>query len=153
MFKTITRLFFGGEEEIPEDVKSGEAVEEGWLVVSHQEAGSAENQSTELTDTQPLDSAPLGDTAAVMQADISVLSPKPAVQTNNSSSSRAIADSFPQPKALLEVTQLTCVQKAKAWADPHHMSRNAIQRQNRVRQGVQHHSFHLQQPGHRNLSH
>lgn len=36
MFKTITRLLFGGEEETPEDVKSGEVVEEGWLVVSHQ---------------------------------------------------------------------------------------------------------------------
>lgn len=36
MLKTITRLLFGGEEETPEDVKSGEVVEGGWLVVSHQ---------------------------------------------------------------------------------------------------------------------
>ena len=36
MFRTITRLLFGGEEKTPEDVKSGEVVEEGWLVVNHQ---------------------------------------------------------------------------------------------------------------------
>ncbi|XP_059184357.1 tumor protein p53-inducible nuclear protein 2 [Centropristis striata] len=152
MFKTITRLFFGGEEETPEDVKSGEVVEEGWLVVSHQEAGSAENQGAELNDTQPSHSAPHGDTATNMKTDNSVLDVEPIVQSS-SSDSQAITGSVPLPKALVEVTQLTCIQKAKARADPHHMSRNAIQRQNRVRQGIQHHSFHLQQPGHRNLSH
>lgn len=36
MFKTITRLLFGGGEETPKSVKSGEVVEEEWLVVTHQ---------------------------------------------------------------------------------------------------------------------
>lgn len=38
MFKTITRLIFGGEEPpTPEDVKPGdEGEDEEWLVVSHQ---------------------------------------------------------------------------------------------------------------------
>ncbi|XP_035858411.1 tumor protein p53-inducible nuclear protein 2 [Sander lucioperca] len=152
MFKTITRLFFGGEEENPDDIKSGEVVEEGWLVVSHQETGSVENQGAELTDTQPPNSALHGDTVANMETDMSVLDQEPTVQSS-STTGRAITGSVSQPKALEEVTQLTCIQKAKAWADPHRMSRNAIQRQNRVRQGVQHHSFHLQQPGHRNISH
>ncbi|XP_041817269.1 tumor protein p53-inducible nuclear protein 2 [Chelmon rostratus] len=152
MFKTITRLFFGGEEETPEDVKSGEAVEDEWLVVSHQEAGSAENQAAELTDTQPSNSALHGDTVANMETDNSVLDPEPADQ-GSSATSRAIAGSVSRPKALVEVAQLTCIQKANTWVDRHHMTRNAIQRQNRVRQGVQHHSFHLQQPGHRSLSH
>ncbi|KAM6947282.1 tumor protein p53-inducible nuclear protein 2 isoform 1-T4 [Lycodopsis pacificus] len=151
MFKTIARLLFGGEEETPKDVKSGEAVEEGWLVVSRQ-AGSAENQGAELMDTQSSNSALQGETVANVESDISVLNPEPRVQSS-SSSSQAITGSVSQPKAVLQVTQLTCIQKAKTWTDPHHMSRNAIQRQNRVRQGVQHHSFHLQQPGHRNLSH
>ncbi|XP_078103496.1 tumor protein p53-inducible nuclear protein 2 isoform X2 [Sander vitreus] len=71
MFKTITRLFFGGEEETPDDVKSGEVVEEGWLVVSHQETGSVENQGAELTDTQPPNSALHGDTVANMETDMS----------------------------------------------------------------------------------
>ncbi|KAK9529470.1 hypothetical protein VZT92_013559 [Zoarces viviparus] len=154
MFKTIARLLFGGEEETPKDVKSGEAVEEGWLVVSRQEAGSAENQGAELTDTHSSSSALQGETVANVESDISVLDPERTVQSSSSSSSsQAITGSVSQPKAVLEVTQLTCIQKAKTWTDPHHMSRNAIQRQNRVRQGVQHHSFHLQQPGHRNLSH
>ncbi|XP_044076113.1 tumor protein p53-inducible nuclear protein 2 [Siniperca chuatsi] len=150
MFKTITRLLIGGEEATPEDVKSGEAVEEGWLVVSHQEVGSAENQGAELTDTQPSNSAIHVDTVANMESDISVLDPEPTVQSRGG---RATTGSVSQPKAVVEVTQLTCTHKAKAWDDRHHMSRNAIERQNRVRQGVQHHSFHLQQPGHRNLSH
>ncbi|XP_068451006.1 tumor protein p53-inducible nuclear protein 2 [Clinocottus analis] len=149
MFKSITRLLFGGAEETPGDVKSAEVVEEGWLVVSHQEADSAENQEAERTDTQSSNSGLQGATVANMESDISVSGPEPTVQ----SSSRAILGSVSQTQAVLEVTQLTCAQKAKAWADPHHMSRNAIQRQNRVRQGVQHQSFHLQQPGHRNLSH
>ncbi|XP_040890351.1 tumor protein p53-inducible nuclear protein 2 [Toxotes jaculatrix] len=152
MFKTITRLLFGREEETPEEAKSGEVVEEGWLVVSHQETSSAENQDAELTDTQPLNSAPHGETVANMETDTSVLDPEPTVQSS-SATSQAISGSFSQPKVRAEVTQLTCMQKAKAWADRHHMSRNAIQRQNRVRQGVQHHSFNLQQPGHRNLGH
>ncbi|XP_071350811.1 tumor protein p53-inducible nuclear protein 2 [Trachinotus anak] len=152
MFKTITRLLFGGKEETTEEVKSGEVVEEGWLVVSHQETSSAENQDAELTDAQPLNSAPHGDTVANMETDASLLDPELTVESSSTTSGATFA-SFSQPKALSEVTQLTCNQKAKAWADRHHMSRNAIQRQNRARQGVQHHSFHLQQPGHRNLSH
>ncbi|XP_050930399.1 tumor protein p53-inducible nuclear protein 2 [Lates calcarifer] len=152
MFKTITRLFFGGEEESPEEIKSGEVVEEGWLVVSHQETNSAENQDAGLTDTQPLNSASHGESVTNMEVDTSVLDPESTVQSSTTTS-QAISGSFSQPKALSEATQLTCIQKAKSLADRHLNSRNAIQRQNRVRQGVQHHSFHLQQPGHRNLSH
>ncbi|XP_060926426.1 tumor protein p53-inducible nuclear protein 2 [Limanda limanda] len=148
MFRTITRLFFGGEEETPEEVQSGEVVEEGWLVVNHHETSSAENQDAELTESEPVNSPLHGDTVIKMETDTSVSDTKPTAQ---SSSSGVL--SFSQPKVLSEVTQVTSVQKAKAWTERHHMSRNAIQRQNRVHQGVQHHSFNLQQPGHRNLSH
>ncbi|XP_070706949.1 tumor protein p53-inducible nuclear protein 2 [Pempheris klunzingeri] len=153
MFKTITRLLFGGEEETPEDVKSGEVVEEGWLVVSHQEARSAEGLGAEPTDSQTPNSALHYDAAANMETDVSVSNdPDPTVHSSSSSSSsntgQAIAAAASQPKALVELNQ-----RAKTWADRHHVTRNAIQRQNRVRQGVQHHSFHLQQPGHRNLCH
>lgn len=85
----------------------------------------------------------------------SVTDPETTVESSSGiSNSQAIAG-FVQPKAPSEVTQLTCIQKAKCLANRHHMTRNAIQRQNRVewRQGVLHQSFHLQQPGHRNLSH
>lgn len=83
----------------------------------------------------------------------SVVDADARVQSSSSSSTQSNVIPFSQPKALAEMTQLACIQKAKAWADRQHVSRNAIQRQNRVRQGVQHHSFHLQQPGHRSLSH
>ncbi|XP_062252019.1 tumor protein p53-inducible nuclear protein 2 [Platichthys flesus] len=150
MFRTITRLFFGGEEETPKEVKSGEVLEEGWLVVNHHETSSAENQDAELTESLPEISPPHGDTVTKMETDTSVSDTEPTAQ---SSSSGDVSGSFSQPKVLAEVAQVTCVQKAKAWTERHHMSRNAIQRQNRVHQGVQHHSFNLQQPGHRNLSH
>ncbi|XP_041639505.1 tumor protein p53-inducible nuclear protein 2 [Cheilinus undulatus] len=157
MFKTISRLLFGGEEEIPQEIKSGEVLEEGWLVVSHQEAVSAENQCAELAEThQTSDSALHGDVVTNITPDICMSDPEPTVQsssTTTSSSSRPIPSSVFQPKALLDVSQLSSIQKAKAWADRHQTTRNAIQRQNRVRQGIHHHSFPLQQPGHRNLSH
>ncbi|XP_040926885.1 tumor protein p53-inducible nuclear protein 2 [Betta splendens] len=141
MFRTLSRLLFGGEEETPEAV---DVVEEGWLVVSHQEAGTTENQDLP-PDSQQADSAPHGDTVANIETSVS--DPEATVQTSPASAS------FSQPKALTEAMQSACIQKAKALADRHHVSRNAIQRLNRVRQGVQHPSFHLQQPGHRNLSH
>eukprot|EP00064_Thunnus_orientalis_P005908 superscaffoldBa00000596_g5922 len=147
MFRTITRLLFGGEEKTPEDVKSGEVVEEGWLVVNHQE-----NQDADVPDIQQSNSAINADTDTTLETVTSATDPEPTVQTSSTTSnSRAIIGLVSQPKTLAEVTQST--QKAKSCADRHHMSRNAIQRQNRVRQGVQHQSFHLQQPGHRTLSH
>ncbi|KAM3621084.1 uncharacterized protein V6R79_005840 [Siganus canaliculatus] len=151
MFQTITRLFFGGEE-IAEEVKSGEVVEEEWLVVSHQEVGSLENQGGERDDTQPSSSGLQGVTAANMETAQSLVDPVPKDPSSSTTSEVITASNF-HPKALLEGTPLTWAQKAKTWADRHHMTRNAIQRQNRVRQGVQHQPFHLQQPGHRNLCH
>ncbi|CAF89339.1 unnamed protein product [Tetraodon nigroviridis] len=44
MLKAIACLLFGGEEQPPDDFKSGEMSEEEWQVVSHQEVSSAENQ-------------------------------------------------------------------------------------------------------------
>ncbi|KAK2862520.1 hypothetical protein Q5P01_002053 [Channa striata] len=151
MFKTLTRLLFGAQEETPDAFKSGEEVEGGWLVVSHQEAASSENQDSQ-TDPKPSNSAPHGDTVANIETNTRELDPEPEVPTS-SFTSRAISGSSSQPKNLAEATQSTCIQKSKAWTDRHHTSRNAFQRQNRIRQGVHHQSFYLQQPGHRNLSH
>lgn len=36
MFRAIARLLFGGEEQTPDDFKSGEMAAEEWQVVSHQ---------------------------------------------------------------------------------------------------------------------
>lgn len=151
MFGIINRLLFGGEEKTPEHVKSGEEVDDGWLVVNPQEALSAEEQQVATSDNQP-NSEAHGDTVSQQETDPSVSDPEPAVQSGNTTS-QAVAGALCQPKVVAEVTQLSCIHKAKAWADRHHTSRNGIQRQNRLRQGVQQHSFHLQQPGQRSLGH
>lgn len=82
----------------------------------------------------------------------SVLDPEPTDQSQ-STTSWATTGPVAHPKALAEVAQLTCIQKARTWGERQHMTRNAIQRQNRVRQGIQPNFFRLQQPGQRNLCH
>lgn len=151
MFGIINRLLFGGEDKTPESVKSGEVVDDGWLVVNPQEVMSAEDQKVAPSEHQP-NSAAHGDTVSQQETDTSVADPEPVVQSGNTSTP-AGAGTFCQPKVLPEVTQFSCIQKAKAWAERHHTSRNGIQRQNRVRQGIPQHSFHLQQPGQRRLGH
>lgn len=150
MLKTISRFIFGGAEEATEDVKCVEAGEEGWHVVTHQEA-EVENRDAPLSDARPSSPAACGNTSADTEADRT--SDADAAARSSGATSPAGSGVSPQPKALAEVTRLACPPKAKAWADRHHVSRNAIQRQNRVRHGVQSHSFQLQQPGHRSLSH
>ncbi|KAG7493390.1 hypothetical protein JOB18_007751 [Solea senegalensis] len=151
MFRTINRLLFGGEEENPKEVKSEDVVDEGWLVVSHQETITAENQDAELSDSRPLDTAHRTDTVADMETDTSLSDAERTVPS--SSTSGAVTISLSHPKVLAEVIQSACIQKATAWVDRHHVSHSSMKRQNRVRQGVQQRSFHLQQPGLRSLSH
>lgn len=81
----------------------------------------------------------------------SVVDPEPTGQSN--STHPAVAGAAPQLKPLTIVEQLTLVQKARTWADRHHVTRNTLQRHNRVRLGVQQSLFHLQQPGRRSLAH
>ncbi|CAN9512489.1 unnamed protein product [Ophioblennius macclurei] len=163
MFKTISRLIFGGAEETPEDVKCGEVVgEEGWHVVTHQEADSGENQDAPLAETQPSSPSLCGSISANIEADCTSEA-EPEVQNSSSvgeggdnsdtSTSRVASGAFSQPKTQTEIERVMWIHRAKAWADRHYVSRNAIQRQNRVRHGVQAHSFQLQQPGNRSLGH
>lgn len=56
-----------------------------------------------------------------------------------------------QLKPLMVAEQL--LEKTRTWTDRHHVTRNTMQRHNRVRQGVQQSRFHLQQPGRRSLAH
>lgn len=142
MFRRIARLLFGGEEETPDEAKPGEPAEDGWLVVNHQEAGGCESQDAE----PPLDSASQGDTAANAENN------SPSLVEASAPPSISAASYVSQPKALAEQTRVIRAQRAKAWTDRHGASRNAIQRQNQVRQANQHNSFHLQQPSHRSLS-
>ncbi|XP_034023604.1 tumor protein p53-inducible nuclear protein 2 [Thalassophryne amazonica] len=154
MLRTITRLLFGREEEATEVVKSGDVVEEDWLLVGHQVAvtdvSPAEDQGAEQVSIQHSNSAPDGHSK--VDPGISMLDQESTVGSNNTSS-QTLAALLSHTAATAKMTQLTSIQKAKAWADRHHMSRNVIQRRNRVCREVHHHSFQLQQPGHRSLSH
>ncbi|XP_054883147.1 tumor protein p53-inducible nuclear protein 2 [Poeciliopsis prolifica] len=147
MLRKIVRLLFGGEVERPEEVKPGDAAEDGWLVVNHQEAGGCEKQDALVAAAQQAQAASQGETPANAEKSSPSLV-KPTVPP-----SRTVASYVSQPKAVAELSQVTCAQKAKARTDRRHASRNAMQRQNHVHQALQHNSFHLHQPGHRSLSH
>lgn len=151
MFRIITNLLFGVEDKPTENVQSAEVVEEEWHVVTHQDAVVAEDQDVALLDQVPNSAVP-GATVSQQEANASEMPPETPVQRSNATSG-AVPGALHQPKALAEAAQCTCVQKAKAWAERHSFSRNSIQRQNRIRHGIQHQAFHLHQPGHRNLSH
>lgn len=149
MFGIINRLLFGGEEKTADSVGSGEVLEDGWLVVSHQEAMPEDDQKGALSEHQP-DSAVHGHSVPQPETEPSAADPEPAVGT---SSARAVSGASPRPRLLSEATRSSCIHQAKAWARRHRTSRNGVRRQNRVRRGVRPQSFHLQQPGHRSLGH
>uniref|UniRef100_A0A146Z806 Uncharacterized protein n=1 Tax=Fundulus heteroclitus TaxID=8078 RepID=A0A146Z806_FUNHE len=153
MFRTIARLLFGGGEEAAEEVKPGVEAVDGWLVVNHQEAGGCDNQDAQLAAAQQLSSTSQGGDTPASTEKNSPSHLEPTAPPSSSTTSRAVANYVSQPKAVAELTQVTCAQKAKACSDRRHASRNAIQRQNHVHQVAQRNSFHLQQPGHRSLSH
>lgn len=80
----------------------------------------------------------------------------PAVQT--SAPRRVTRGAASQAGPLAKVSQLPRVQRAKARADRRHLSRNRVQRQNRVREQAPRHSTHargsfLHQPCQRSYSH
>lgn len=81
----------------------------------------------------------------------SLADPEPASQSSaNCPAAAGVAAQLKHPKV---VEQLTLIQKARTWADRHHVTRNSMQRHNRARQGLQQSLFHLQQPGRRSLAH
>lgn len=131
---------------------SVEAADEEWHVVSHEDAVAEEHQEGALLDYQPNLAVDDSSTISQQDADSSVLSPD-TQDPNKNHAHEAVHGILYQPKGLAHVPLCACVQKAKAWAQRRASSRNAIQRQNRIRQGVQHQAFHLQQPGHRSLCH
>ncbi|KAM4612920.1 uncharacterized protein ACJ7VT_011136 [Polymixia lowei] len=165
MFTAITHWFFGGEDETPKDLKSGEVVEEGWLLVSCQEAvnkvSSVEDQNAELANTAvhscPSNPTVTEETDDNLETQRRVLESEPSVQTSTTTS-RLLQSSVSQVGALAKVTQVGRVQKAQAWVDRHHLARSCIQRQNYVHQRTKCHSSHthntyLHQPGRRDFSH
>ena len=80
----------------------------------------------------------------------------PAAQT--SAPRRVTRGAASQMGPLAKVSQMPRVQRAKARSERRHLSRNRVQRQNRVREQAPHHSVHargpfLHQPSQRSYSH
>lgn len=80
----------------------------------------------------------------------SLADPEPAGQ---SSTRPAVAGVAAQLSPSIVVEHLTLIQKARTWADRRHVTRNSMQRHNRVGRGVQQSLFRLQQPGRRRIAH
>lgn len=143
-------MLFGEEDKPKDDAGSGEVEDEEWHVVSHQDAVADEHQEGALLDYHPNSAVRDGSTISQQDADVSATSAD-TQDRNTNNAHEAVHGILCPPKGLASLS--ACVQKEKAWAQRHSSSRNAIQRQNRVRQGIQQQAFHLHQPGLRNLCH
>uniref|UniRef100_A0A8C7CS07 Uncharacterized protein n=1 Tax=Oncorhynchus kisutch TaxID=8019 RepID=A0A8C7CS07_ONCKI len=145
MFRKLTSLFFGRDEDIPTDQrtsKPAEMLEEGWFLVNHQ--GLFLTRSSVWTiHSRDRFSEPISETDL-------------PVQRSATSPSRIIRESVSMAGQLAKVTQVARVQRAQTRVDRRHLTRSCIQRQNSVCLRAQRHSSrttYLQQPGHRNFSH
>lgn len=127
-----------------------EAEDEEWHVVCHQDAVADEHQEGALLDHHP-DTTVQGSPLSLQDGN-SVTAPETQDQ-NKTNANASVQRILFESKALAHAPLSICVQRAKALAQRHSTSRNAIQRQNRIRQGIQQQAFHLHQPGHRNLCH
>ncbi|XP_034142949.1 tumor protein p53-inducible nuclear protein 2 isoform X1 [Esox lucius] len=177
MFRRLTSLFFGGDEDMSTDQrtsKSSEMLEEGWLLVDHQEAVNevtlVEEQVVECanTSTYRYSNPPVsGESEPISKTDVSGTTEDmfpsrtselelPA-QSGAGSPDRVTCGLVSVAGQLAKVTQVARVQRAQTRMERRRLTRKCIQRQNCVRQRAQRHSYstrtvYLQQPGHRNLS-
>ncbi|CAB1353518.1 unnamed protein product [Coregonus sp. 'balchen'] len=169
MFRRLTSLFFGRDEDIPTDQRTSnpaEMLEEGWLLINHQEAvnevNPLEEQVVECANTSiyrcPSNPPVTEETEPISETGVRMSEPEVPVQRGATSPSRIIRGSVSMAGQLAKVTQVARVQRAQTLVDRRHLTRSCIQRQNCVRQRAQRHSSrtrttYLQQPGHRNFSH
>ncbi|XP_034142951.1 tumor protein p53-inducible nuclear protein 2 isoform X2 [Esox lucius] len=168
MFRRLTSLFFGGDEDMSTDQrtsKSSEMLEEGWLLVDHQEAVNevtlVEEQVVECanTSTYRYSNPPVsGESEPISKTDVSRTSElELPAQSGAGSPDRVTCGLVSVAGQLAKVTQVARVQRAQTRMERRRLTRKCIQRQNCVRQRAQRHSYstrtvYLQQPGHRNLS-
>ncbi|XP_077582957.1 uncharacterized protein LOC144203414 isoform X2 [Stigmatopora nigra] len=153
MLRKLAYLLFGGEKDASEEVVP-EKVEEEWLVVTHQEATSAEIAIVE---------APTGSSESVTNP--TMITNLETTRATEPASEQSTVDSqetaksihatseilCPPTKTLQELTELTSMKKTRETYQP--KSFPAIQQRNRIRHGFQHRSFSLQQPGQRAFGH
>ncbi|XP_051962384.1 tumor protein p53-inducible nuclear protein 2 isoform X2 [Xyrauchen texanus] len=173
MFQRISSLFFGSMEDVTPELKGPkpcvtEADEEGWLLVNLPEGATAEASPLEdlliehpsmSVYVSPSHLPAMEESATSLAGTVSRMSESavPAM-TRSSTATRVTRGAAAQAGALAKVTQVSRVQKAKARTERRHLTRNRIQRQNRVLEQVQrrvahtHNSF-LHQPCQRNFCH
>ncbi|XP_064154665.1 tumor protein p53-inducible nuclear protein 2 isoform X2 [Anguilla rostrata] len=172
MFQRLSSLFFGEVEDASTDLKGPkpcvtEADEEGWLLVNLPEGATAETSPMEdlliehpsmSVYVSPSNLSIVEESTASLGVSVSMVTDPapPAVQTN--APRRVTRGMASQAGQLGKVTQMPRVQRAKARADRRHLSRNRLQRQNRVREQAPRHTAHargsfLHQPCQRSCSH
>ncbi|CAL1608678.1 unnamed protein product [Knipowitschia caucasica] len=150
MFRLISNLLFGAEDKAVEDIRPMEVEDEEWHVVSHQEAVAEEHHKAAVIDHET-NTAVLGSTCSQLLENSAISSE--TQDQKKKSAAEALPAVLSLSKAVGPGTPCVCVHKAKDWVPRHGLSRRAMQRQNRIRQGVHPQSFHLQQPGQRSLYH
>uniref|UniRef100_A0A4W5N962 Tumor protein p53 inducible nuclear protein 2 n=1 Tax=Hucho hucho TaxID=62062 RepID=A0A4W5N962_9TELE len=166
MFRRLTSLFFGRDYDISTDQRTSnpaEMLEEGWLLINHQEAvnevNPLEEQVVECANTSIYRCPPVTEeTEPISETGVRMSEPEVPVQRSATSPSWIIRGSVSMAGQLAKVSQVARVQRAQTRVDRHHLTRSCIQRQNCVRQRAQRHSprtrtTYLQQPGHHNFSH
>ncbi|XP_045547772.1 uncharacterized protein tp53inp2a [Salmo salar] len=162
MFRRLTSLFFGRDDDISTDQRTptpAEMLEEGWLLINHQEVNLLEEQVVECANTSIYRSpAVTEETEPISETGVGMSEPEVPVQRSTTSPSRIIRRSVSIAGQLAKVSQVARIQRAQTRVDRHHLTRSCIQRQNCVRQRAQRHSprtrtTYLQQPGHHNFSH
>ncbi|KAL0978604.1 hypothetical protein UPYG_G00172800 [Umbra pygmaea] len=164
MFRRLTSLFFGGDEDIRTDQrtsKPAEMLEEGWLLVNHQEAvkelKSVEEQVVDCANTSnyrfPPSPPVFNESEPTSENDTRGSEPEVPGQRHANSPSRVIHGSV----SMAKVMHVARVQRAQTRVDRRHLTRSGIKRQNCVRQRVHRHSSihntYLQQPGQHSFSH
>uniref|UniRef100_A0A8C7G5D6 Uncharacterized protein n=1 Tax=Oncorhynchus kisutch TaxID=8019 RepID=A0A8C7G5D6_ONCKI len=154
MFRRLTSLFFGRDDDISTDQSTStpaEMLEEG--------SGWTVEQVVECATTSIYRSPPVTEeTEPISETGVRMSEPVVPVQRSTTSPSRIIRGSVSMAGQLAKVSQVSRVQRAQTRVDRHHLTRSCIQRQNCVRQRAQRHSprtrtTYLQQPGHHNFSH
>ncbi|XP_030623281.1 tumor protein p53-inducible nuclear protein 2 isoform X3 [Chanos chanos] len=173
MFQRLSSFFFGEEEEASAELKGPkpcvtEADEEGWLLVNLPEGATAETSPMEdlliehpsmSVYVSPGNLSMVEESVASLAGSVSKMSDSAAPPVVRSTLPPRIArGAASQAGALVKVTQVSRVQRAKARAERRNLGRKRIQRQNRVREQVPRHVAHarnsfLHQPCQRSFCH
>ncbi|XP_048838647.1 tumor protein p53-inducible nuclear protein 2 isoform X3 [Brienomyrus brachyistius] len=171
MLQRLSTLLFGEVEDASTDISGPkpcvmDADEEGWLLVNLPEGATAESSPIEdLLIEHPsmsvyvaLGNQSVQDSVASLTGSVSRVAEAVPPASQDSAPRRIPRGAAAKAGAMVKVTQVTRVQRAKARAERRHLARNRVQRQNRVREQASRrpahtHGTYLRQPCQRTLNH